>query len=95
MKGNRPTSKSLVRRSRIEILSCIVELCRDPMPRTHIMYKANLSQRQLNTYLKFLLRVGLIGRESNEYRITEKGFEFIKKYDRIKKLLNNDLTKDG
>ena len=89
MEGNRPTLKFFVKRSRMDIVSSIVKLCRDPILKTHIMYKANLSYTQLNGYLEFLLRVDLITKERNDYRITEKGAEFIREYKRIKKLLRS------
>jgi predicted transcriptional regulator len=53
------------------------------------MYKANLSHRQLEKYLAFLEERGLLARGFDEdlgnrlYRITEKGFDFLREYSRF------------
>ena len=64
--------KYFVKRDRMDILSSIVVLCQNPIPKTHVMYKCNLSYTQLNNFLDFLLQTGLIKREitndGNHYR---------------------------
>jgi len=54
--------------------------------KTHIMYRANLSHRQLEKYLHFLEDKGLIRKlldDSGGYEATEKGIEFLKDYARL------------
>jgi len=55
------------------------------------MYKANLSHRQLEKYLRFLETKGMLTRRFEEnttvFQITEKGGEFLKDYDRISSYL--------
>ena len=55
--------------------------------KTHIMYKANLSYRQLERYLNFLETNGMLARISENdiltFQVTEKGKEFLIDYARI------------
>ena len=56
--------------------------------KTHIMYKANLSHRQLERYLAFLEENGLVEKTTDSdgtrmYQATEKGIMFLKDYSRI------------
>jgi len=63
--------------------------------KTHIMYKCNLSFRQLQVYLDLLVDRGLLrrvskGRESGEanlFETTKKGRAFLSAYRSIKVLL--------
>jgi len=62
--------------------------------RTHIMYRANLSHAQLNSYLGRLLEMGLLTAVEDptdsrpRYRVTEKGFQFLKDYAKLNRLLS-------
>jgi predicted transcriptional regulator len=53
------------------------------------MYKANLSHRQLERYLALLEERGLLAQAVDEdvgnriYRITEKGFNFLRDYSHV------------
>ena len=75
-------------RTRIEILASILNVASNGSLKTHIMYKANLSHRQLEKYLEFLIRNMLL-EETNEpdvgrrYRLTQKGIDFLKDYSRL------------
>jgi len=64
--------------------------------KTHIMYKCNLSFKQLNAYLEFLVEIGLLKSisartETNEnllmFETTKKGQAFIKAYNNLSALL--------
>jgi len=63
--------------------------------KTHIMYKCNLSFRQLQVYLDLLLDRGLLKRvsesrereEANLFETTKKGRAFLNAYRNIKVLL--------
>jgi len=75
-------------RSRVEILASILNVAGNGTLKTHIMYKANLSHRQLEKYLKFLETNGLLLETiddlgSRVYRVTDKGMEFLKDYARL------------
>jgi len=47
-------------RTRLEILASILKIASNGSLKTHIMYKANLSRRQLERYLAFLEERGLL-----------------------------------
>jgi predicted transcriptional regulator len=76
-------------RTRVEILASVLDVAQHGALKTHIMYKANLSHKQLEKYLGFLKTRGLLEEvpESAEsarfYRVTEKGIQFLKDYARI------------
>jgi predicted transcriptional regulator len=73
-------------RTRVEILASILQVASKGALKTHIMYRANLSHRQLEKYLAFLEEKGLLDEGIDEdfgnrtYRITEKGFDFLREY---------------
>jgi predicted transcriptional regulator len=76
-------------RTRLEILASILKVASNGSLKTHIMYKANLSHRQLEKYLNFLEERGLIAQGFDEgigsrvYRITEKGSDFLREYSHV------------
>ena len=73
-------------RTRVEILDSILKVAANGSLKTHIMYKANLSHRQLEKYLTFLEEKGLLcefedeGTGTNMYKVTGKGIQFLKEY---------------
>ena len=85
------SSRAEQNRTRVEILANILEIAGKQTLKTHIMYKANLSYRQLEKYLDFLEARGLIARTSEDsvmlFHVTEKGLEFLKDYARISSYL--------
>jgi predicted transcriptional regulator len=76
-------------RTRIEILGSILKVAGNGTLKTHIMYRANLSHRQLEKYLGFLEDKGLLMEfvdeetGTNLFKMTEKGIEFLKEYTRL------------
>jgi predicted transcriptional regulator len=75
-------------RTRLEILASILKVASNGSLKTHIMYKANLSHRQLEKYLDFLEKRNMLARVvdgsgSSLYRITDKGFGFLREYSHV------------
>jgi predicted transcriptional regulator len=76
-------------RTRVEILASILKVAQSGALKTHIMYKANLSHRQLERYLGFLEERGLLAQGIDEdmgnriYRITDKGCDFLREYSHV------------
>ena len=76
-------------RTRVEILASMLQVASKGALKTHIMYKANLSHRQLEKYLAFLEERGLLAQRiegdlgNRTYRITEKGFDFLREYSHV------------
>ena len=56
--------------------------------KTHLMYKANLSHKQMESYLDELIKNNLIERKTSEKRhfidVTKKGSDFLIKYIQVK-----------
>jgi predicted transcriptional regulator len=88
---------TLLHRSRFDIIANILLAAKDGgAKKTHIMYKCNLSFKQLHSYLRFLTEIGLltsvvrnIGIDENSvmYETTKKGENFIKAYRNLSVLL--------
>lgn len=72
----------------------ILRLAKSPESKTHIMYGANLSFRQLERYLKFLLDGGFL-RVTEERRskvtklfvTTDDGVSFLEAYRRLEEIV--------
>jgi len=82
---------SIKRRDKLYIIAEILEIAKDGVLKTQIMYRANLSFTQLNDYLKFMLKNGLLEKISSNdkevYKATEKGVNFLQRYNEIAELL--------
>lgn len=85
------TRDSSRRRDMLYIIADIIKIARNGASKTHIMYKANLSTVQLNSHLSFLLSKSfLVKNTENErrvYRPTEKGLDYLQRYQRITDML--------
>jgi len=88
---------SLLHRSRVDIIADILRVAEEGAKKTHIMYKCNLSFRQLNVYLNFLAERGLLKpipakkgdrNNLNTYETTSRGRSFIQAYRNIRVLLS-------
>lgn len=73
----------------MEIFAEILKVAGSGKRKTHVMYRSNLSHRQLEKYLKFLEQNGLLTMVTEEetgnrlYQVTERGYDFLKEYSRI------------
>jgi len=90
-------------RSRVEIMANILNeasLSSEGLRKTRIMYKCNLSSKQLKIYLKLLSEKGFLivasfdsanGTTGNfeVYRITEEGLSFLRTYADLKRRLGD------
>ena len=92
------TLSSSRKRSDIDIIASILGEARKGAKKTRIMYRCNLSHRQLQIYLKFLLDMKFLmsiseERESktNFYQATTKGRNFLDAYCRLKELMRADV----
>ncbi len=80
----------LKNRTRVEILANILDIASPKGAlKTHIMYRANLSHKQLDKYLGFLQENSLL-REivdpdsgSRKFAVTDRGLEFLRDYSRL------------
>jgi predicted transcriptional regulator len=83
------TKMTMKNRSRVEILYDIIAAARASARKTHLMYKSNLSFKQLDLYLKFLMRQSLIEERfdiedgSKRYYVTNKGLQFLGLFENL------------
>lgn len=81
-------------RGRLDIIADILEASNGGTKKTSLMYRCNMSFRQLKYYLDFLLKKELLHKVSEDdnpnpglFKITEKGKEFLKVYNGLKALV--------
>lgn len=78
------------KRNKMEIIHDILLIVQNSRnaKKTHLMYKANLSYKQMKTYLQELLDKGFVeGNSTSEdysIKITKKGTNFMGKYTQMK-----------
>ena len=89
------TNSSERKRGFFEILAGILGSLTDgDLPRTHIVYSANLNFKRLPTYLATLEQLGLLAKietsNGTKYKLTEKGNLFLKRYRDLVSLLKEE-----
>ena len=77
------------KRTKIEILAEILEVCRKPAVKTKVMYKTNLSYTIMQKSVRQLLKLELLEFDemAKKYQASEKGLEFLKRYSAVVELL--------
>jgi predicted transcriptional regulator len=82
------------RRDRLYIIAEILNIAKGGSLKTQIMYRANLSFAQLNEYLEFLIKMGLLTIQTedkkNSYETTAKGEKYLEKYKDIASMLGDN-----
>ncbi len=68
----------------------IVDACRQPIAKTRVLYRTNVTWRMGSDYLSFLQSRGLleIHHSRTKYAATQKGFQFVEKWREITELLS-------
>ena len=87
------------RRSNIEIISEMLRIGAEGAGKTEIMYSANMSYRQLQKYLKFMLAQGLIDKievdnPSITFVVTEKGHGLRRSIETVLEVLKFTIPED-
>lgn len=94
---------SMAHRSRMDIIANILSSANNGARKTHIMYRCNLSFKQLHIYLAFLGERRLLksipiqteqNSDSSVYQTTSKGRAFLQAYSNIRVLLSNSEFED-
>jgi predicted transcriptional regulator len=75
------------RRGRIDILADILSVAEEKANKTQIAYKADLNFKMLDKYLPYLMDKGFIANTDGEYKMSEKGEEFLTDYQKMKEML--------
>lgn len=88
------SSRRVRKRSEMDIMASILNEAHEDVRKTRIMYRCNLSHRQLEVYLKLLLRMGFLVFHSDKdssklglFKTTGKGLKFLDAYRNIKVLM--------
>jgi predicted transcriptional regulator len=81
-------------RNRIDIIAQLLDAARSPTSKTKLVYKALLSYEQLKEYLVMLRENDLIAydKPSGRFSTTNKGYEFMKRYEDLSKLIGPITT---
>jgi len=87
--------RRLPMRGRIDIIASILREAGDGSKKTRIMYRCNLSFRQMKVYLDILVEKNLLdvvyleegSAKIEVFKTTEDGRSFLKVYDRLKEIL--------
>ena len=82
------SSRRLRKRSDMDIMANILGEALRGARKTRIMYRCNLSHRQLQVYLKVLLGMGLLASRSALFKTTGKGRKFVDAYRTLKALMS-------
>lgn len=79
------------KRNHLTIIARILECAIDGAKKTKIMYEANLSYTQLESYLPFLVKLGLMDKNVLKnitlYKTTRKGLSFLEKFKELTEIL--------
>jgi len=89
------SSRRVRKRSDIDIIASILNEAHKGARKTRIMYRCNLSHRQLQVYFKLLLGMGFLVSHSDKdssklglLKTTAKGLKFLDAYRTLKDLMN-------
>lgn len=91
---SRLSLRRLPMRGRMDIMASILHEARDGAKKTRIMYRCNLSFRQMKVYLNLLVEKKLLEVASfnqgnsiaKVYKTTKEGFVYLKTYDKLKEI---------
>ncbi len=77
-----PKNMSMMKRSNPEIIAEILNLCKHPQKKTHVIYKTNLSWEMSQRYLSQLVSWGFLEIHNSHirYATTPKGLRFLEKW---------------
>lgn len=81
-----------MKRNKYEIVREILELCKDPVSKTRIVYQCNLNFRTAKPHLKRLTQTELLKASGDSivtYQTTAKGLEALKHMNALKNILGD------
>lgn len=88
------------RRSELAIMRDVLDVCMKGANKTRIVYSANLNFTRLNRYLRMLLSLGFLAKETAAdggvyYKTTPAGVYFVEGYANMGKMHEEDKIKRG
>jgi predicted transcriptional regulator len=84
-----------LKRNHLDICADILRVSRNGAKKTHVVYKANLNFKIVNKYLVELMEKDFLENDGDRYFITDKGSDFIERYDLLVSPFNNRTTGVG
>ena len=72
-----------MKRNNLDICADILRVSRGGAKKTHLVYKANLNFNIVKRYIHGLTQSGLLEKTGERFYATEKGNQFIEKYDKL------------
>lgn len=86
-----------MKRNREEIISQILNICKDGAIKTHVVYQANLNFKTVEPYLDLLIKNNLLVVQDGKktfYETTEKGENLLEAMDKVNRLsgINSNWT---
>ena len=79
----------MMNRGRIEIMAHVLAFCAQPRLKTQIMYNANITFKQFETYSLLLSSQKLLTHNIDKYATTEKGHKFIRAFNQLQSTLGD------
>jgi predicted transcriptional regulator len=76
-----------MRRSKLEIVADILQVCLVPRGKTRIMCNARLNFTHATDYLRQLTSLGLLSQKNGKYKTTDKGRQFISAYNHLGEII--------
>ena len=83
----------MAKRSQWDIMADILKKARMGSRKTRIMYRCNMSHKQLKVYLKLLIDMGFLHNGDDFYSTTLKGVKFVNAYNFMRETLPGEETK--
>ena len=77
------TRSETMRRSRQRIIYEILQICRNGVNKTAIVYQANINFRSVKSYLQVLIENHLIDANQGEYQTTLKGISLLESINQV------------
>jgi predicted transcriptional regulator len=79
------TSQS--KRNQIELIVAFLDAAREPIKKTHLIYQLQINHYQLQSYVKMLLKFGMIEEITKPFSgfvITQKGLTLLEMFDYVR-----------
>jgi predicted transcriptional regulator len=76
-----------MRRNNLDINAEILQVAQAGAKKTQIVYKANLNFLILKKYLNNLIEKGLVNKNDTRYYTTEKGRDFLRRYQEFSSMV--------
>jgi len=75
------------KRSLFDIYGAILREARDGCGKSHLVYRCNLNFNTVKTYFGVLIGSGLLEQNGRTYTTTDKGIEFLERFEAAKTIL--------